>query len=68
MTVFNTVKGLVKVYEIKDFASYSTLKQVTLTVGKCGAQASIKLLNALKDILGDKFVNPDSDDFKPFNN
>lgn len=60
-------KALIEVYEVKDFLSFTSMKQVVISAGKCGMQVSIKLIEAIKEILGKSFEYDFEKIDNPFN-
>jgi hypothetical protein len=51
-----TVSALLNTYEIKDFASITSLKQIFDTAKLCGADYLKKIMDSIKDIFGNKFL------------
>jgi len=48
---FTTIKGLLKVLEVKDMASIPSFKQVIITAGKCGKSVLDAVWKFIKDII-----------------
>ena len=63
---FSMTKALLKVYEVKDFMSFTSIKQVIVTAKKCGVDVSVKIMEAIKDILGQEFTYDFNDIDSPF--
>jgi hypothetical protein len=51
-----TVTALLKTYEIQDFASITSLNQIFETAKLCGADYMKKILDSIKEIFGNKFL------------
>lgn len=65
---FNTVKALLKVYEVKDFAQLAALKQIRDTTRKCGKKVMFNFMSSLKEVFSSDFLSaPVTDaDLEPF--
>ena len=54
--IFKTLQALLKVYEVKDFMSVTSMKQVFETAKMCGSDYTAKVNQAFKDIFFPKFL------------
>lgn len=58
------IYGLLQVYEVSDFANLTSIKQVLVTAGKCGASYTVKIMEIIKEFFSRRFLEIDDNQLR----